>query len=139
MLHYTLHLQNVLLTTGPFYSCVLSFQVFDLEWGWRWPSCDIDQYLFSILQTSLHLKGSKVCIKTRSPLASLLLKGLATKHATVSWTIPTPSPKNSGTGARIYQLALKYYLDVTSNYMYHNFQYGNVYSFEERDLLSFRG
>ena len=80
----------------PFYSCVLSFQAFDLEWGWRWPSCDIDQYLFSILQTSLHLKGSKVCIMIRSPLASLLFKGLATKHATVNWTIQTPSPKNSG-------------------------------------------
>ena len=73
-----------------------SFQAFDLEWGWRWPSCDIDQYLFSILQTSLHLKGSKVCIMIRSPLASLLFKGLATKHATVNWTIQTPSPKNSG-------------------------------------------
>ena len=58
---------------------------------------------------------------TRSPLASLLLKGLATKHATVNWTIPTPSPKNSGNEiAQVYQLALKYYLDVTSNYMYHN-------------------
>ena len=33
---------------------------------------------------------------TRSPLASLLFKGLATKHATVNWTIQTPSPKNSG-------------------------------------------
>ena len=33
---------------------------------------------------------------TRSPLASLLFKGLATKHATVNWTIQTLSPKNSG-------------------------------------------
>ena len=58
---------------------------------------------------------------TRSPLASLLLKGLATKHATVNWTIPTPPPKNSGNEiAQIYQLALKYYLDVISNDMYHN-------------------
>ena len=31
---------------------------------------------------------------TRSPLASLLFKGLATKHATVNWTIQTPSPGN---------------------------------------------
>ena len=29
------------------------------------------------------MKSSKVCITTRSPLASLLLKGLATKHVTV--------------------------------------------------------
>ena len=35
----------------------------------------------------MHLKSSKVCIITRSPLASFLFKGLATKHATVKWTI----------------------------------------------------
>ena len=29
----------------PFYGCVLSCQAFDLEWGWRWPCCDRDQYL----------------------------------------------------------------------------------------------
>ena len=26
----------------PFYSCVLSYRVFDLEQGWRWPCCDRD-------------------------------------------------------------------------------------------------
>ena len=31
----------------PFYSCVLKCQAFDLEWGWRWPCCDKDQYLVS--------------------------------------------------------------------------------------------
>ena len=36
----------------------------------------------------MHLKSSKVCIMTRSPLASFLFKGLATKHTTVKWTIP---------------------------------------------------
>ena len=35
----------------------------------------------------MHLKNSKVCIITRSPLASFLYKGLATKHTTVKWTI----------------------------------------------------
>ena len=28
---------------------VLSCQAFDLEWGWRWPCCDRDQYLVSII------------------------------------------------------------------------------------------
>ena len=35
----------------------------------------------------MHFKSSKVCIITWSPLASLLFKGLATKHTTVKWTI----------------------------------------------------
>ena len=34
----------------------------------------------------LHLKSSIVCIITRSPFASLLFKGLATKGATLKWT-----------------------------------------------------
>ena len=33
----------------PFYSCILSCQAFDLEWGWRWPSYDRDQYLVSMV------------------------------------------------------------------------------------------
>ena len=33
------------------------------------------------------MKNSKVCIITRSPLASFLFKGLVTKHTTVKWTI----------------------------------------------------
>ena len=33
------------------------------------------------------MKSSKVCIITRSPLASLLFKSLATKHTTIQWTI----------------------------------------------------
>ena len=35
----------------------------------------------------MHLKSSKVFIITRSTLASLLFKGLATKHTIVKWTI----------------------------------------------------
>ena len=35
----------------------------------------------------MHLESSKVCIMTRSTLASLLFKGLATKHTAVKWTI----------------------------------------------------
>ena len=33
----------------PFYSCVLSCQAFDLEWGWRWPCCDGDKYLVGMV------------------------------------------------------------------------------------------
>ena len=33
------------------------------------------------------MKRSMVCITTRSPVASLLFKGLATKHTTVKWSI----------------------------------------------------
>ena len=70
-------------------SCVFSCQAFDLECSWRWPCCDRDQYLFSMItiESDLHLKSSEVCIITRSTLASLLFKGLATKHTTVKWTI----------------------------------------------------
>ena len=35
----------------------------------------------------LHEKDREVCIKTRSPPASLLLKGPVTEHTTVKWTI----------------------------------------------------
>ena len=37
------------------------------------------------------MKSSKVCITTKSTLASLLFKGLATKHTTVKWSIATSS------------------------------------------------
>ena len=33
------------------------------------------------------MKSCKVCITTKSTLASLLFKGLATKHRTVKWSI----------------------------------------------------
>ena len=35
----------------------------------------------------LHMKSRRVCIKTRSPAASLPLKGQVTRHATVKWPI----------------------------------------------------
>ena len=58
-----------------------------------WSEVEVDHVVIktSILlawwQSHLHLKSGKVCIITRSPLASLLFKGLATKHITVKWTI----------------------------------------------------
>ena len=84
---FIVQIQSLLSTNRPFYSCLLSCQAFDLEWGWRWPCCDRDQNLVSMITNNLHLKSSKVCIITRSPLASFLFKGLATKHTTVKWTI----------------------------------------------------
>ena len=33
------------------------------------------------------MKSKRVCIKTRSPPASLPIKGQDTKHTTVKWTI----------------------------------------------------
>ena len=35
----------------------------------------------------LHMKSSEVCIKTRSPPASLPIQGQVTKHTTVKWPI----------------------------------------------------
>ena len=41
------------------------------------------------MRTSLHfhMKSSEVCIKTRSPPASLPIQGQITKHTTVKWAI----------------------------------------------------
>ena len=35
----------------------------------------------------LHMKSRRVCIKTRSPPASLPLKGQVSRHTTVKWPI----------------------------------------------------
>ena len=37
------------LSNRSFYSCVLSCQAFDLEWGWRWPCSDKDQYIVGMI------------------------------------------------------------------------------------------
>ena len=72
---------------SPFYSCVLSCQAFDLGSGWSWPCCDKDQYQVSMITKSFTFqKQHGFFIITRSSSASLLFKGLATKHITVKWT-----------------------------------------------------
>ena len=38
-------------------------------------------------QHDLHMKSNEVCIKTRSPPASLPMQGQVTKHRTVKWPI----------------------------------------------------
>ena len=43
----------------------------------------------------LHMKSKRVCIKTRSPPASLPLKGQVTRHTTVKWPIKTIQTKSS--------------------------------------------
>ena len=40
-----------------------------------------------LISRNLHMKSSKVSIKTRSTPASLSFKGQATKHTTVKWSI----------------------------------------------------
>ena len=46
---YLLQMVSEPLYKRPFYFCVLSCQAFDLEWGWRWPCCDRDQFLVSMI------------------------------------------------------------------------------------------
>ena len=82
-----IHYCAALMCHSPTVVCNVSkyhLKTFDLEWGWRWPCCDRGQYLVSMITNkNLHLRSSNFCIITRSPLASLLFKGLATKHVTV--------------------------------------------------------
>ena len=85
--HYPCSINEVTILNRPFYSYVLICQAFDLEWGWSWPCCDRDQYLVCIITKSFTFEKQQGLFHNRSPLASLLFKGLATKHATVKWTI----------------------------------------------------
>lgn len=59
---------------------------------------DYSPHFFSLLNhvvvmasPHLHEKDREVCIKTSSPPASILLKGQATQHTTIKWTIYTGS------------------------------------------------
>ena len=85
--HYPCSINEVTILNRPFYSYVLICQAFDLGWGWSWPCCDRDQYLVCIITKSFTFEKQQGLFHNRSPLASLLFKGLATKHATVKWTI----------------------------------------------------
>ena len=49
-----------------------------------------------LIRRNLHMKSSKVSIKTRSTPASLSFKGQATKHTTVKWSIVNGVIKNEG-------------------------------------------
>ena len=79
----------------PFYSCVLSDVALDCKRGWAVtlfgykPHCFlyVDHAVLMLTSSHLHMKSSEVCIKTRSPPASLPIQGQVTKHTTVKWTI----------------------------------------------------
>ena len=47
----------------------------------------VDHTLLMLTSLHLHMKSSEVCIKTRSPPASLPIQGQVTKHTTVKWPI----------------------------------------------------
>ena len=49
------------------------------------PPCfsHVNDAVFMLISRNLHMKSSKVSIKTRSTPASLTFKGQATKHTTV--------------------------------------------------------
>ena len=48
---------------------------FEWKWGWRWPCFDVNDDVLMLISGNLYKKTSKVCIKTRSPPASLSFKG----------------------------------------------------------------
>ena len=56
---------------------------------WRRPHCfsHLNANYLALEQLDLHNKSSEVCIKTRSPPASLPFKGQVTEQATVKWPI----------------------------------------------------
>ena len=58
------------------------------------PSCfsNVDYVVLMLTTLHLHMKSMRVCIKTRSPPASLPLKGQVTRHTTVKWTIGVYGP-----------------------------------------------
>ena len=79
----------------PFFSCVLSYLAMNssrrLEMTLLWyrPLCfsHLNAIWLAWEQLDLHNKSSEVCIKTRSPPASLPYKGLVTEQTTVNWSI----------------------------------------------------
>ena len=47
----------------------------------------VDRVVLMLTSFRLHMKSSEVCIKTRSPPASLTIQDQVTKHTTVKWPI----------------------------------------------------
>ena len=58
------------------------------------PHCfsHVNHVVVMITSPHLHKKDSEVCVKSRSPRASLLLKGQVTDHTTVKWAIEQIKP-----------------------------------------------
>ena len=51
----------------------------------------VNDAVIMLISRNFHIKRSEVSIKTRSTPASLSLKGQATKHTTVKWSIASYS------------------------------------------------
>ena len=56
-------------------------------------SC-VNNAVLMLISRNLHNKSREVSIKARSPPASLLFKGRATKHTTVKWSTANKKRKN---------------------------------------------
>ena len=65
--------------SGPFYSCVLTCQAFDLEWGWRWPCCDRDQYLVSMITKSFTYEKQQRLYHNKVKLSLTPVQGLGNR------------------------------------------------------------
>ena len=52
--------------------------------------CRVNQVVLMLI--NLHEKSREVCIKARSPYASLTMIGQVTKYTTVKWPIPDGLP-----------------------------------------------
>ena len=48
----------------------------------------VNHVVLMLTSLHLHMKSRRVCIKTRSPAASLPLKDQVTRHTTVKWPMP---------------------------------------------------
>ena len=81
------------LSNRPFYSCVLSYRPVNVSEAGGDLALIQTSLLFSFkcklvsIKLDLHNKSSEVCIKTRSPAASLPFKGQVTEQTTVKWSI----------------------------------------------------
>ena len=83
---------------GPFYSCALSCQAFDLEWGWSWPCCDKDQYLVSMMTKSPAFEKRQSLYHNKVTLSLTLVQRLGNQACNCKvdyWLIVWASGKQS--------------------------------------------
>ena len=83
---------------GPFYSCALSCQAFDLEWGWSWSCCDKDQYLVSMITKSPAFEKRQSLYHNKVTLSLTLVQRLGNQACNCKvdyWLIVWASGKQS--------------------------------------------
>ena len=83
---------------GPFYSCALSCQAFNLEWGWSWPCCDKDQYLVSMITKSPAFEKRQSLYHNKVTLSLTLVQRLGNQACNCKvdyWLIVWASGKQS--------------------------------------------